>query len=36
MKDLENLDVKDPVSLVIPAELSDQERGYIRKYTVQG
>ena len=36
MKDMENLDVKDPVSIVIPAELSDQEKGYIRKYIIQG
>ncbi|MFG1519730.1 MAG: diphthine synthase [Thermoplasmataceae archaeon] len=33
--DLENANLSDPVSLVIPAELSDQERVYISGYVLQ-
>jgi diphthine synthase len=34
MKELENAEMPDPVSLVIPAQLTDQENEYIRKYII--
>ncbi|MGC8506241.1 MAG: diphthine synthase [Thermoplasmata archaeon] len=32
MEELENAEMPDPVSLVIPAALTDQEQGYVKKY----